>query len=377
MRVVALQSGTSVDGIDVATIDARLVREGERTVLKLRPIRLDTVAWDEILRRELLLAAHGEPLDALAWTRLDTAAGRAFAEAAATTDGDLVVSHGQTVHHWTDATGTRGTLQLGEPSWIAERTGRPIVSHLRSADVAAGGHGAPLMGVFDRLWAAGLGVTELATVNLGGIANVQIVRGDDVVAFDTGPANCLVDAVVQRATGRPCDLDGALAGAGSVDERLLARLLEHPYLAQAPPKSTGRETWDLGVVDDALAGAEPELEDLAATLTAFTAESVARQLGPVEGRIVLSGGGARNPAMVAVLRARLPGAVTSDALGVDADHKESLLFAALGVLAWHRVPVRPGRAPARIAGRFTPGPSGLDLPRPVPAVDALRVVSAG
>lgn len=376
MRVVALQSGTSVDGIDVATVDAALVREDGGSVLELRPIRLDTVAWDAPLRDELLRAAHGDPLDALAWTRLDTAAGQAFADAAATTDGDLVVSHGQTVHHWTDRSGTRGTLQLGEPSWIAERTGRPVVSHLRSADIAAGGHGAPLMGVFDRLWATGLGETELATVNLGGIANVQLVRGDEVVAFDTGPANCLVDAAVQRATGLPCDIDGALAAAGTVDERLLARLLAHPYLAQEPPKSTGRETWHLGVVDEALAGGEPPLEDLVATLTALTAESVARQLGPVAGRVVLSGGGARNPAMVAALRARLPGVVTSDALGVDADHKESLLFAALGALAWHRVPVRPGRAPARIAGRVTPGPSGLDLPEPAPPVRALRVLPA-
>lgn len=367
-----MQSGTSVDGIDVATVDADIVDGTDGAVLELRPVRLETVDWQPVLREEILAAAHGEPRDAQAWTRLDTAIGQAFAEAAAAAGGEFVVSHGQTIHHWTDESGTRGTLQLGEPSWIAERTGIPVVSHLRSADVAAGGDGAPLMGVFDRMWAAGLGIESLATVNLGGIANVQLVRGGEVLAFDTGPANCLIDAVVQRETGGSCDVDGALAAAGTVDGGLLSRLKEHPYLGRAAPKSTGRETWNLDLVDGAVGSDAIGVEDLVATLTAFTAQSVADAM-PGADRVVLSGGGARNPAMVRALRERIPDVVTSDELGIDAEHKESLLFAVLGMLAWHRVPVRPGTAPARIAGRFTPSPRGLQLPPARARIDALRV----
>ncbi|WP_221583448.1 anhydro-N-acetylmuramic acid kinase [Microbacterium sp. G2-8] len=371
MRVVAMQSGTSADGIDVATVEVGV----RGTALDLHPVRLETVPWDPAVRDEILAAAHGSPRDALAWTRLDTELGQAFADAAAEAGPcDVVVSHGQTIHHWTEAGRTRGTLQLGEPSWIAERTGSPVVSHVRSQDVAAGGDGAPLMGVFDRLWAAGLGRDRVTTVNLGGIANVQIVAPEGVTAFDTGPANCLIDDVVQRATGRACDIDGALATAGSVDARTLETLLAHPYLAQLPPKSTGRETWNLDVVDHA-APPSLRLEDLVATLTAFTAETVARAV--TGDLVVLSGGGVRNPALVRALRERIPQARVSDELGIDAEHKESLLFATLGALAWFRVPVRPGRAPARIAGRFTPGPRGLDLPPALPAIDAVRVAPFG
>lgn len=392
---MALQSGTSADGIDLATVDVAVADEGGRVALELTPQLMTTLEWPQRLRGMILEASHGAVLDAPSFTRLDTELGQCFAAAAAEAalrsgPVEAIASHGQTLHHWTEPRGgaqhTRGTLQLGEPSWIAEAVGAPVISHLRSADVAAGGEGAPLMGVFDQLWLAGLPLRErgekdetgIATVNLGGIANVQILRGDQILAFDAGPANCLLDAVVSERSGQAYDVDGRLAASGRVLPALLERLLAHPYFVADPPKSTGRETWNAELVDQMLGGESPEVEDLLATLTALTAESVVRAVRAAGGapRIVLSGGGARNPVLVSEIqdRGRPAEVICSEVLGIEPEHKESLLFAVLGALAWFRVPVKPGPAPARIAGRFTPGPDGLDLPEPLDRVDAIRLL---
>jgi len=148
------------------------------------------------------------------------------------------VSPGQTVHHEVVGGRCQATLQLGQPAWVAERTGVPVVSDLRASDVAAGGHGAPLASTFDALWLT----PGQAALNLGGIANLTVRRAADVVAFDTGPANCLLDLVAARATPGPgYDVDGRLAAAGSVRPDLLASMLGDPYFALPAPKSTGRE----------------------------------------------------------------------------------------------------------------------------------------
>jgi anhydro-N-acetylmuramic acid kinase len=339
-----------------------------------------TVAWEPSTRRELLAAAAGEPMTAAEFCRLDTVAGQEFAEAAAHAAVDapgveLVVSHGQTVYHWVEDGHARGTLQLGQPAWIAERVGVPVLSNVRAADIAAGGEGAPLMGVFDRAWLAGEAARAgrpVATVNLGGIANVQLVSPDGgLVAFDSGPANALIDAAVARASAGELtfDADGALAAAGRVDEALLARLLAHPYFAAPAPKSTGRETFELGIVDRAIAAEpgthpEPALPDLVATLTALTARTVADAVlsaAPARpARVIVSGGGVRNPALLRALTEELGHAgvevVTSERLGIDPDHKESLLFALVGFLSWHGIPVGlPGTPPgrARVLGQLT------------------------
>ncbi|MFF1875627.1 anhydro-N-acetylmuramic acid kinase, partial [Kitasatospora herbaricolor] len=269
MRILSLQSGTSADGIDVAVAEIEALDASATPALSLRPLLARTVAWSEALQPRLLAAIAGESLTPAEFCELDTCAGQefaaaAFAAAAEIPGGvDLAVSHGQTLYHWVDGGRARGTLQIGEASWIAEALDRPVLSNVRSADIAAGGDGAPLMGLFDRAWLAGEAETSgspIATVNLGGIANVQIVSpGGALVAFDSGPANCLIDAVVARATeGRQTrDTDGSLAEAGRVDEAVLAALLAHPYFVAPPPKSTGRETFDLGVVDRAVASAGP------------------------------------------------------------------------------------------------------------------------
>ncbi|UOQ88096.1 anhydro-N-acetylmuramic acid kinase [Agromyces endophyticus] len=418
MNVLSLQSGTSADGIDVAVVD--ITPSGSRrragavsrpatradeidagsveTVaalpprpaqLVMTPLHAETVAWEPTLRAEILAVAAGEPRDARAWTRLTTALGHAFAEAAARgiresgATPDLIVSHGQTVHHEVEHGHARGTLQLGEPAWIAELTGVPVLSDVRMADIAAGGEGAPLMAFFDRLWlgaearAAG---RSIATVNLGGIANVQLVGADGgVVAFDSGPGNCLIDAVVDRASAAAegYDRDGRRAAAGRVDESLLSELLRHPYFAAPAPKSTGRETFDLAVVDAALAsagGADPVgLDDLVATLTELTARTVVDAIAPVgatgtPATLICSGGGAFNPVLLAriaeLATARDVVVESSAARGIDPAFKESLMFALLGYCSIHGVPTElaTGPAGARVLGRLSPGRAPLRLP---------------
>ena len=407
MIVLSLQSGTSADGIDVAVVDLAAIDADERPAVGLRVLHAETVAWSAEGRDRILAVSAGEPLTAGGFCELDTKLGQAFADAAAggmAATGvvpDLVVSHGQTLFHWVEGGHARGTLQLGEPAWIAERVGAPVLSDLRAADIAAGGEGAPLMPLFDRAWLgaeADATGRPIATVNLGGIANVQLVRpGGDVVAFDSGPGNGLIDAVVSRATDGASAYDdgGRLASAGRVDDGLLDELLRHPYLAAPAPKSTGRETFDLGVVDRAVAASGVEalaLEDLVATLTELTARTVvdailaAAAAGAADARtpavLVCSGGGALNPALLARIadRAAQHGIAveTSDARGIDPSFKESLMFAFLGFLSWHGVPARitsDGAGEPRVAGRFTPGPTPLHLPPPLAGVASVIITS--
>ncbi|MDF2575301.1 MAG: anhydro-N-acetylmuramic acid kinase [Agromyces sp.] len=423
MIVLSLQSGTSADGIDVAVVEFTLAREVEERgsdvsrpsalpAVMLRVLHAATLDWAPELRERVLAVSAGEPLSAGGFCELDTRLGQAFASAAAAgadaagAAPDLVVSHGQTLFHWVDGGRARGTLQLGEPAWIAERVGAPVLSHLRAADIAAGGEGAPLMALFDRAWlgaAAAAADRAIATVNLGGIANVQVVRpSGEVVAFDSGPGNALLDAVVTRATGGVTGFDegGRLAAAGRVDDRVLGELLRHPYFVATAPKTTGRETFDLGVVDRALeatgAGAgvgspaatslpAPSLEDLCATLTEFTARTVVDAIPATDApsALIVSGGGALNPALLGRLAAlaaeRGIGVESSAVRGIDPAFKESLMFALVGFLSWHGVRVRlsdRGSGEPRIVGRFTPGPRPLRLPSPLAGVASVTITTS-
>ncbi|MET4158558.1 anhydro-N-acetylmuramic acid kinase [Agromyces sp. PvR057] len=407
MIVLSLQSGTSVDGIDVAVVDIAVVAAPERapeTVsaaagvgpvdLLLTPIHGSTHDFDPALRARVLAVSTGEATTVGEIAELTTLLGQAFAEAAARgirdsgATPDLIVSHGQTAFHWAEHGHARGTLQLGEPAWIAELTGVPVLSDLRAADIAAGGEGAPLMAFFDRAWLTGEATDSdrvIATLNLGGIANVQLVHpGGDVLAFDSGPGNGLIDAVVVRESGgaQAFDRDGALAAAGRVREPLLDALLRHPYLAAVPPKSTGRETFDLGVVDDALAssdvGAMP-VEDLVATLTEFTARTVVEAIPDAAAALICSGGGARNPVLLERLRAlaaeRGIRVVSSAERGIDPAFKESLMFALLGFFSVRGVPIALSTVAARVAGRLTPGREPLAFPAPLAGVASVTIAS--
>lgn len=349
MRVIGLMTGTSMDGLDAAVAEF----DWDSGEIVMSPLRHIEQPWPEEVRARLH-AALG-PTTAGELCELDQLIGQASAEL--TTQllpADLAVSHGQTVHHWVAGGEAKGTLQLGQPAWIVEATGLPVISDVRARDIAAGGHGAPLAGILDDLWLRG--EHTRAALNLGGIANVTIVRpGRPPLAFDTGPANCLLDEAARRMLGRPSDEGGRLAAGGTPDAALLQALRADPYYALPPPKSTGREYFRLGELPD-LAPA-----DLLATLTELTAVTVADALAPyAPTEVVASGGGVRNPTLRSALQRRLPLTI-SDQRGLPAQAKEAYLMALIGFLAWYQVPVLAG---PHVLGRISPGDAPLTLPPP-------------
>ncbi|WP_337061500.1 anhydro-N-acetylmuramic acid kinase [Kineococcus sp. G2] len=391
MRVLGMISGTSHDGVDTAVVEFRA--DGPR--LTGRVERTGSVPYSPSLREDLVAALPPNPASAGALCALDTRIGQEFAAAAvaalaALPPGavvDAVCSHGQTVHHDVRGGRTLGTLQLGQPAWIAEATGLPVVSDLRAADVAAGGQGAPLVPLLDRLLLAPAVARgrRAGALNLGGIANVTVcVPGSVPRAWDTGPANALIDAVVSADPGNPdgFDRDGRLAAAGRVDEALLREFLAEPYYALPAPKSTGKELFHAGYVARVLdrAGAEPPLPDLVATLTALTARTVADAVSPHRlDELLVSGGGVRNPVLLAAIAERVPGVAVrpSDDLGCPSDAKEAIAFALLGWAALHGL---PGSEPSctgargpRVLGRVSPAPDGR-TPRPGPVEPPAQLV---
>jgi anhydro-N-acetylmuramic acid kinase len=376
MRIVAVSSGTSADALDVGVVDVGL--DGSSVTMGI--VGTGVEPWPEDLRRALLDLRPPAATTAGSICQLDQRIGVAVAEAVDRVVSQLdrpphlVVSPGQTVFHDVRDGRCYGTLQLGQPAWIAERTGLPVVSDLRARDVAAGGHGAPLASTLDALWLAGPGGPR-AALDLGSSANVSVVgdEGQPVQAWDTGPANCLLDVAARRVTDGLLDhdVDGRLALAGEVRPDLLAALLEHPHFGQPPPVCTGREAFSAGYLDDVLARlSEIPGTDLLATLTELTALTVARAVAPYGVmEVVTSGGGVHNPALTAALRRRLDGVplVTSDERGIPADAKEVVLWALLGFLTWHGLAgatSATGARAARVLGRITPGLEPLRLPKP-------------
>ena len=347
---LGLISGTSADGIDAA-----LVRFPEKDA---RPELLfgRTYAWDPALRARLVeLGQQSAQLDLDAIAELDVRIGCAFADAAlraladsGTTAADVAAigSHGQTLRHRPSGEFPY-TLQLGDPNTIAERTGIRTVADFRRRDVAAGGHGAPLL---PALHAALLhaGDEDRAVLNLGGIANLTLLpRDGDVRGFDTGPANGLMDAWCLRHTSEAFDRDGAFAASGRVDDALLARLLDEPWFALPPPKSTGRDQFHLDWVASKLHGDESP-RDVQATLLALSARSIAaalRATQPMTARVIACGGGVHNRALMAALAEVLPGCVveSSAAHGIDPDMVEAMGFAWLAHATVHG---RPGNLPS-------------------------------
>ncbi|MCX5280226.1 anhydro-N-acetylmuramic acid kinase [Streptomyces sp. NBC_00198] len=373
MRIIGMMSGTSYDAIDAAAADLDL--EGDALVL--RPLGLVSEEYEPELRDLLTAALPPAPTGLADVCRLDTLIGRAFAATAVRAgrelcDGraDAIASHGQTVYHWVEHGQVHGTLQLGQPAWIAEATGLPVVADFRPRDIAAGGQGAPLVSLVDLLWLRGRPGTPVA-LNLGGIANLTAPDG---TAFDTGPACALLDAAARGLSGGRLDhdVDGALAARGTVHEPLLRRLLAEPYYALPAPKTTGKELFHFGYLRDALAGfGTLTAEDVIATLTQLTAVSVAdavRSVGATE--VIASGGGTRNPTLMTMLGDRLPGVAvrTSDELGLPSAAKEAYAFAVLGFLTLHGLagtePASTGARHPSVLGSLTPGRNGLRLPPP-------------
>jgi anhydro-N-acetylmuramic acid kinase len=381
MRVIGLMSGTSCDAIDAAAADLRL--EGDTLVLA--PLGLVSRSYPGELRASLAaaLAPAGTTMEQVC--RLDTAVGQAFGEVAHRANAELcegraelVASHGQTVFHWVDGGQVRGTLQIGQPAWIAERTGCTVVSDFRPRDVAAGGQGAPLVSAIDVLWLRGRPGASVA-LNLGGISNITVAgAGRDPVAFDTGPANALIDAAVkeQTAGAMSFDRDGRMAAAGRIDADLLARLLADPYYARPAPKTTGKELFHLRYLAQVLRGLPPIAgPDVIATLTALTACTVAQAVsGAGATEVIASGGGALNHTLMTMLREKLADVtlLTSDELGLPSAAKEAYAFAVLGFFTAHGLPGTiascTGARHPSVLGSLTPGRLGLPRERPLTVV---------
>jgi anhydro-N-acetylmuramic acid kinase len=336
-------SGTSMDGIDLALIET----DGEEHVRRLAAA---SVAYPEPFRARLRLALA----EATALTRRTERPGsladmereltERHAEVALRFIGDRMLQpaaidvigfHGQTVLHRPDR---RLTVQLGDGRLLAQTTGIDVVHDLRAADCAAGGQGAPLVPVYHRALAAKVGERPVAFLNIGGVANVTWVGADGgLIAFDTGPGNALIDDWMLRQRGLARDQDGAAAAAGTVDARVLQAYLMHPFFAKPVPKSLDRNAFPPELAEGLA------LEDGAATLTAFTAEAVARARAhmPAEPALwVVCGGGRRNRTLMAMIAARVESAVVpAEALGLDGDTLEAEAWAYLAVRSLAGLPL--------------------------------------
>ncbi len=334
MIAIGIMSGTSADGMDAAAVE--IGSEQPRPTIRL----LAHVARDhpDALRYRILAAGSGAPLPAHDIATLHAALGDAYASIAREIMAIVgrapasIAVHGQTIAHFP---GEHATLQIGDASRIALATGVPVIDDFRSADVALGGEGAPLVPFADHLlFADG---TPRAILNVGGIANLTLLptsRVEDVSAFDTGPGNMIIDQLA-RTGGNELDRDGVAAARGAVDDAALARALEHPYFARRGPRSTGREDFGApfarGLLNDVKANGG-SLDDAIATATALTVELIARALagGPWR-ELVVAGGGARNVTLMTLLRERTGLRIRlTDELGIPAEAREAVAFAILG-----------------------------------------------
>lgn len=368
LRVAGLMSGTSADGVDAA-----VVRIGPRGI---KLLAFNMTPYRPALRERILALCEPRAGSVEEVCHLNFVIGELFAAALlklcdrsgiAPDSIDLVGSHGQTVCHLPEGRrfGRRrvaSTLQIGEPSVIAERTGITTVADFRPRDVAAGGQGAPLVPYSD-LVLFGHERMNRAIVNIGGIANVTWLPAgadaSDVLAFDTGPGNMVIDGAVGLGTNgrRHCDTGGRMAARGRMNESLLADMMKHPFLRKRPPKSTGREVFGVTHTRAFYAAARRRRmspDDIAATATTFTSQSISQALGrflPAQAdEIILCGGGTKNRTLMKWLARDLaPAAVlTTDDLGIDADAKEAISFA---LLARETIRGLPGNVPSATGAR--------------------------
>ncbi|MCY3872126.1 MAG: anhydro-N-acetylmuramic acid kinase [Gemmatimonadetes bacterium] len=375
MKAIGLMSGTSADGVDAA-----LVEIGESDLSLLGYIE---VPFPQDVRREILSLCENGRVDAIC--RMDAALGEWFAEAAlrvceeanvSAGEVDVIGSHGQTIHHLpalavVAGKRVRATLQIGNPSVIAERTGITTVSDFRSRDMAVGGQGAPLVPLVDYLLFRSEYVGRVM-LNIGGIANVNILPANcgvsDIFAFDTGPGNMVIDGVVQVITHgkQSFDKDGALADKGQVCEDLLAVLMAHPFLDLELPRTTGREDFGADMVQK-IFDWEIKEEDLVRTATQFTVESIVHGLKRFVlprceiHEVIASGGGTKNPVMMDLLDRALGNIAFKrlDDLGMASEAKEAIAFA---ILACQSMNGQPGNVPGVtgadkqvVLGSVTPG----------------------
>jgi anhydro-N-acetylmuramic acid kinase len=333
-RVIGLMSGTSLDGVDAAWLDT----DGER-IAAFGPSL--TLPYDAELRRDLRMILDLAPTLSDADPRLSSAVDRLTGyhiRAVKSLDraADIIGFHGQTILH---QPAHRRTWQVGDAARLARETGLPVAHDFRSADVAAGGQGAPLVPVYHAALARNL-PKPLAVLNIGGVANVTFIgRGGEIFAFDTGPGNGPLDDWVARHTGQPFDRDGALARSGHADTAVLARLLSDPYFSAPAPKSLDRLDFGRALAASGLNGLS--VRDGAATLAAFTISSVGAAVFPeTPVRWLVCGGGRRNPVLMEGLRRTLGVPVEPvETEGWDGDALEAQCFGFLAARVASRQPI--------------------------------------
>jgi len=378
MRVVGLLSGTSADGVDAAVVE---IDRG-----KVRLLAFDTFAYPAALRRRILDLCRPESARLDDICHYNFVLGEVFADAViklCSKSGislgsiDLIGSHGQTIYHQPSGKRygrrtIRSTLQIGEPSVIAQRTGITTVADFRPRDMAAGGEGAPLVPYADYVLFKHKRLTR-AVQNIGGVANVTFLPGgckqDDIIAFDTGPGNMVIDGIIHLITGgrKRYDAGGKMAARGTVDKKLLEELLRHPFFRRRPPKSTGREEFGADFAEQVYrrAGKKGLADaDIVATVTALTAKTIAqtyrRFLKAMPDELILCGGGSHNRMLVEMLHAELPDVkmLSTDDFGISVDAKEAVSFA---ILAWatikgmtNNVPTATGAKRPVILGKIVP-----------------------
>jgi anhydro-N-acetylmuramic acid kinase len=367
VKVAGVMSGTSLDGIDVAVVEIR----GRR----VETIGFQSTPYTEKIRSAILEVSGGAgprpaPNDRTgALSALNFRLGELYSRAvlrAVKQYGpvELIGCHGQTIYH----EGGIHTLQIGEPAILAERTGVPVVSNFRARDIAAGGQGAPLVPFVDYLLFRHPKRTRVA-LNIGGIANITVIpagaRPEDVVAFDTGPGNMVIDALAQEYSNGKLRFDrgGRIAKSGTVNRELRTELLADSYYGRRPPKSAGREQYGAEFVARLKQSGLP-LRDLIATATVLTADTIAfgidacRLAGPLD--LIAAGGGVRNRQLMARLKRQLPGVTisTSTDHGIHADAKEAVAFAILAHETWRKrpsnLPSATGARRAVVLGSLTP-----------------------
>ncbi|MCR8645528.1 anhydro-N-acetylmuramic acid kinase [Paenibacillus sp. N1-5-1-14] len=354
--VVGLMSGTSLDGIDAAIV--RLEGKGIRTKAEL--VHFESYAYEDAFREKLKLLCSPDHSRTPHVCAMNFELGNRFADAVLETvaragltmnEIDLVSSHGQTIWHipsdiQDDPYGTRSTLQIGDISVIAKQTGKPVVGDYRTADMAVGGQGAPLTPYVDYILFRDEEKGRIVQ-NIGGIGNCASLPAggapNEVIAFDTGPGNMIIDqAVYQLSNGsKSYDAGGEWASAGTVQHALLDEMLQHPYFNLQPVKTTGREMFGKQYANDWLARAleiNMRPEDIIATFTAFTARSIADSYKQFIfdkqdiHEVLVSGGGAHNVTLMRMLAEYLPNqtVMSSDSYGITGDSKEAVAFAIFG-----------------------------------------------
>lgn len=381
LRVVGLMSGTSADGVDAAIVD---IEESRGTIVRL--LAFDVFPYPPALRRSILklFAPETARLDDIC--HYNFVLGEFFADAVAKLckksglgmhSVDLIGSHGQTIYHSPKpkrcaGKSIRSTLQIGEPSIIAQRTGITTVADFRPRDMAVGGQGAPLVPYADYILFNHKHLSR-AVQNIGGIANVTYLppccHQPDVIAFDTGPGNMVIDRIVALASpgSQRYDSKGKMAGKGNVNEKLLGELLTNPFLRRRPPKSTGREEFGFSYADEIYRKARKRRlakPDIAATVTAFTAATIARAyrkfLPAMPDEMILCGGGAHNATLVDMIGRELPDVKMRkmDEFGISVDAKEAVSFALLAYATVkelpNNIPTATGAEKSVIMGKIVP-----------------------